>query len=134
MAIGYSVKLPLKYSQQDGPYSLNKALNDTIRQNLKHLLLTNPGERIMDLSFGVGLRNYIHEPLTPITKDRIKNKINEQVKRYMPFITITKLDVISREAEDGKHNDYLNDESLLITINYTFAGSPSKQILSLPIK
>lgn len=134
MAIGYSVKLPLKHSEQDGPYALNKDLNSTIRQNLKHLLLTVPGEKVMDLSFGVGLRNYIHEPLTSIVKDRIKNKINEQVKRYMPFLSIIKLDVLSAESDGKTQNDYLNNESITIVINYTIAGSATKQVLSLPIK
>ena len=57
---GYSPKLPLAYdSTQDGNYALNKTLIDTIRQNLKMLLLTNPGERIMMPNFGVGIRTYL---------------------------------------------------------------------------
>ena len=30
---GISVKLPLSYSQEDGPYKLNKTLGDVIKQN-----------------------------------------------------------------------------------------------------
>jgi phage baseplate assembly protein W len=134
MAIGYSVKLPLRYSYDDGVYALNKTLNATVQQNLKNLLLTNPGEKVMDLSFGVGLRNYLHEQLTPLTKDRIRNNIIEQVKRYMPFITIENLKILSKEETSDPGEIYLNDESLTVKIEYSFAGSNNRQILNIPIR
>ena len=52
---GISPQLPLVYSHTDGPYQLNKTLKDVVRQNLKMLILTAPGERIMVPEFGVGL-------------------------------------------------------------------------------
>jgi phage baseplate assembly protein W len=134
MAIGYSVKLPLRYSYDDGVYALNKTLNATVQQNLKNLLLTNPGEKIMDLSFGVGLRNYIHEQLTPLTKDRIRNNILEQVKRYMPFLTVESLNILSKDETSNTGETYLNDESLSIKIEYSFAGSSNRQVLNIPIR
>ena len=53
MATGISVKLPLRVTAEDGPYALNKDLVETTKQNFKNLVLTNPGERIMDINFGV---------------------------------------------------------------------------------
>ena len=53
---GISPKLPLLVDKQDGPYGLNKRLNQSIKQNFKNLILTSPGERVMIPEFGVGLK------------------------------------------------------------------------------
>jgi phage baseplate assembly protein W len=58
---GISPKVPLIYDPTDGPYQLNKNLKQTINQNLKMLVLTSPGERIMIPEFGVGLRRFLFE-------------------------------------------------------------------------
>ncbi len=59
---GFSVKLPLSTDKIDGPYVLNKTLESTIKQNLKMLVLTEPGERVMNGNFGVGLKRLLFEP------------------------------------------------------------------------
>ena len=47
MPIGYSPKLPLTLDEEDGAYGLTKNLRQLTRQNLKMILLTSPGERII---------------------------------------------------------------------------------------
>ena len=85
MATGISVKLPLRVTAEDGPYALNKDLVETTKQNFKNLVLTNPGERIMDINFGVGASALLFENYSSDTKERIRARIVEQVKTYMPF-------------------------------------------------
>ncbi len=85
---GYSPKLPLQYSTDDGYYAMNKTTRETIRQNFKMLLLTCPGERIMVPDFGVGLRNFLFEHFP---EDQISSKIHEQVGKFMNFLKIKKI-------------------------------------------
>ena len=59
MAVGYAPSLPLSVSKEDGEYALLKTLESVAQQNLKMLFLTCPGERIMDINFGIGIRNYL---------------------------------------------------------------------------
>ena len=61
---GISPKLPLIVNDLDGHYGLNKTIRQAIKQNFKNLILTSPGERVMDIQFGVGLRNYFFENFT----------------------------------------------------------------------
>ena len=61
MTNGIAPKIPLKVDQVDGPYGLIKDYVELVKQNFKMLLLTNPGERIMNPDFGVGLRRYLFE-------------------------------------------------------------------------
>ena len=35
---GYSVALPLTYNKQDGPFLLNKTMQQVVKQNLKNLV------------------------------------------------------------------------------------------------
>ena len=86
---GISVRLPLGYDKIDGPYQLNKDLDSVIQQNLKSLILTEPGERCMDMGFGVGLKRMLFEPLVPSALSDIKIVIKEQIKTYMPFVEVT---------------------------------------------
>ena len=86
---GYSPKVPLIYDTAHGSgYALNTKMRDVIKQNMKMLVLTAPGERIMDTGFGVGLRNYLFESNSGETYSAIKGKIQEQIKRYMPHVSL----------------------------------------------
>ena len=57
---GYSPKLPLSLDPQDG-FRLTRTLKEVTSQNLKMLVLTSPGERIMEPAFGVGMYNFLFE-------------------------------------------------------------------------
>ena len=61
MAKGLSPFLPLTEDNTDGPYKLNKIIPEVARQNLMMVLLTNPGEKMMDPTFGVGISRFLFE-------------------------------------------------------------------------
>jgi len=87
MASGLSPNLPLQEDTSDG-YTLNKTYAEMVSQNLKMLVLTAPGERIMDPEYGVGIRNYLFEPNHELTYQEIETRIISQVNKYMPFIEV----------------------------------------------
>lgn len=88
MSSGLSVALPLGLSNIFGAYNLNTTFFELAKQNLKMLILTVPGERIMDPRFGVGLKKYLFEMNNDDTYDRITEKILEQTKTYLSYIKI----------------------------------------------
>ena len=98
MPSGYSPKLPLTLDIRYG-YKLNQTLEEIVSQNFKMLLLTNPGERMMDPSFGVGLRKSLFEQHTEVTLDNIRDNINDQVKKYMPFLNVDDIDFGDAELD-----------------------------------
>ena len=83
-------KLPLQRDEKFGNYGLITSYIDEVKQNFKNLLLTSPGERMMNLDFGIGLRRFLFEPRVNVVP-KIRQRIEEQVARYMPFIQINKL-------------------------------------------
>ena len=87
---GLAPKLPLRRDELDG-YQLIKTFEELTQQNLKMLVLTNPGERIMDPEFGVGLKKFLFEQNGPMTHGEIESRIRLQVSAYLPFIKILKI-------------------------------------------
>lgn len=98
MASGMAVKLPLAVDNVFGPYNLITDFQSLAVQNLKMVILTNPGERMMDTNFGAGVRRRLFEPRLPSTLDDIRSQILKQVNIYLPYIKILDIDFL--EAGD----------------------------------
>jgi len=96
---GISPQVPLVYSQTDGPYELNKTLKQAIRQNLKMLILTSPGERIMIPDFGVGLYNFLFEQVNANTFASVAQRIKEQVLFYMPSVNLVEVNFFTSDDD-----------------------------------
>tara|TARA_A100001515_G_scaffold135774_1_gene126929 strand:+ start:197 stop:586 length:390 start_codon:yes stop_codon:yes gene_type:complete len=109
MAVGISVKLPLRVTKEDGPYGLHKDLIGVVRQNFKNLVLTTPGERIMDPIFGVGAFGLLFENYNGDVKAKFKAKVIEQAKTYMPFIKVRSINF-----DDSQ----IDSNLIAIAINY----------------
>ena len=75
-----------------------------IAQNLKGLILTSPGERVMDPNFGVGLKGYLFEQNTGIIYAQIKDNIRDQVSIYLPFIDIIRVNFLAPD-NTGRLNE-----------------------------
>ena len=99
MAEGLSVALPLNINSVDGAYALHKDLAAMANQNLKMVVLTNPGERIMQPDFGAGIRQLLFEPANANTVEDVKNRIQTQVNRYLPYINLIELNVFVSETD-----------------------------------
>ena len=91
-----AVKLPLSLDGVDG-YTSIKSYRQLATQNLKMLVLTCPGERIMDPMFGVGLRNFLFEMNNVTTQGDIEARIVNQVKMYLPYLEILRIDFDTKE-------------------------------------
>ena len=76
---GIGPKLPLQRDDINGNYSLITSYAEEVKQNFKNLLLTAPGERMMNPDFGVGLRNFLFEP-EPRISGMLRQKITK--KKY----------------------------------------------------
>lgn len=128
MASGLSPKLPLTKDPRDG-YALNKTYVDLTKQNLKMLVLTSPGERIMYPDFGVGIRNFLFENIGEMTYSRIRERLSEQVELYMPFVSIQQVDI--SEIKEGPAERNLSNS---ISIYIKFFIIPLELTTSLEIK
>jgi phage baseplate assembly protein W len=104
--------LPLSRDDRFG-VSAHTSIVENAKQNLKNLILTNPGERI-DPNYGVGLKRYIFENITDDTLDNIKNSILSQIKKYLPYISVSKIEVTPSN---------ISDNGIVINIRFSVSGS-----------
>ena len=123
---GISVKLPLTYNSSDGPYTLNKKTKEAVRQNFKNLVLTAPGERVMDPQFGVGIRNFLFEQMNDPLFSRISERIRTQVQAYMPFVFVEHITFDSMETKEG-----IGPNELQVTIQYNILPLDAEDTLSI---
>ena len=125
---GISPKLPLVTDVSDGAYLLNKTVAETTKQNLKNLILTQPGERVMDPFFGVGIRKFLFEQDDVYLEEAIKESIDLQVTTYLPHVEI--MDVVF--GRDEMHqNANLDSHVLGMRIIYKILPFSSLEILEI---
>ena len=67
----------------------------------------------MDPNFGVGIKQFLFEQNDSMTHSKIKARIINQVREYMPFVTIDKVS-FSSEA----NNPNVMSNGLLVSIKY----------------
>ncbi len=123
---GLTPKLPLNVDNVDGAYKLIKGYKGLIQQNLKNLVLTAPGERMMIPDFGVGLRNYLFENDTAQVRSNIRTRIAQQVGKYMPFIELVEVNIFPSFNEEVEY-----DNSINIQIRYAIPSLNTVDILEI---
>jgi len=123
---GYSARLPLQYSESDGPYTLNKDLKDVIRQNLKMLILTNPGERVMNVDYGVGAKRLLFENRSSSAVSYIQSAILSQISKYMAFIIINSINVQTTDT-----NMEIDENTAYISLDYSIPSLKTEDSISL---
>jgi len=121
MATGISLKIPLRYDAQDGPYQLTKTLPETIKQNFKNLMLTVPGERIMNPEFGVGIHQLLFENENTSMLENFRERLYEQTERYLPFVKIINVET------------NFVDHTLNVAINYYISSLGVSDSLALQV-
>ena len=85
-----SVSLPLTLDSGDG-YTMNKTFLSLIKQNLKVICLTEPGERVMNPEFGAGLKRLLFDPYTGAMAGAANSAIRTQVGKYLPSVKIEEI-------------------------------------------
>jgi phage baseplate assembly protein W len=121
--VGLAPLLPLTFSKE-GPYNLITELKDLVKQNFKNLILTEPGERIMDNNFGVGLKQYLFENITVALQQDISQNIRQQKAKYMPYVNIDNIEF---------ENDQNAPNYLGISIYYSIPSLSIEDVLSVAI-
>ena len=124
---GFSPTIPLTIDPDDG-YSLNKTLKDVAKQNFKNLILTSPGERIMDPEFGVGMRSYLFANNNTQTQGQIDARIRQQAQKYLPYIQV---DLI--EFNDSTSGGNISENYLSVRISYIIKKLAIADSLEIPI-
>jgi phage baseplate assembly protein W len=123
-AIG--VTLPLQFG--DSTFEQSFQTKDQAKSNIKNLLLTKRGERILQPEFGSGLQSLLFEPNVDDLEGRIEDTINESLEQWLPYITAEEINIES--TDELRDNNKINvsikfkigEDINLETLTFTVQG------------
>ena len=117
-------KLPLEIINRTIDSFEPNEIKEIVRQNVRMIILTNPGERIMLPDFGVGPLTYLFEQSISDTFIQLELAIKDQLAKYIPAIDVLQVLV-----------EPLNDEQRLnIKVSYEIDFLRAKDQLELLIE
>jgi phage baseplate assembly protein W len=97
---------------------------DNVRESIRVILMTDPGERVMLPDFGGGLRRFLFEPNILATHRGIEEAITRALARWEPRVTLSSVDV---EAADD------DAQAAIATLRYTLVATRAQQELRLRV-
>lgn len=103
----YGLKFPFG-KLESGNFLKKSSDLELIKSNLRQLLQTSRGERVMLPNFGTNLKNYLMEPLDQYLLNQIRLEILESINTYATNVRVTKLQILFDE------NPNLTEGSALI--------------------
>jgi len=124
---GVGIALPIGGANVGGYFQQTYTKLDMAKTNLKNLLLTMKGERVMHPELGSGLYELLFEPIqdeeTMIIT--IKSIINETVRTWLPYLNINDV-VIELETDSNRinisitlslKNDPITQDTLFLSVS-----------------
>tara|TARA_B100000035_G_C21036624_1_gene571346 strand:- start:76 stop:474 length:399 start_codon:yes stop_codon:yes gene_type:complete len=118
----YAPKFPLKFHEKL-VFENIKDTKELVRFHMTNLLLTNPGEKISDSNYGIGIRQMLFENMTRGTLNLWSDKITRQINTYIQYIQLNDVNIIPM-FEENKIN---------IKIMYSFLKETEQQILEMSL-
>lgn len=99
----YAVGITLPIQKGDeGYFRQSFRTFDQVRSNLKNLLLTKRGERMLQPDFGSGLHDLLFNPATEKFEEDLETTINDAVAKWLPYVIVEDINIdISKEMTDN---------------------------------
>ena len=115
-----NLKFPLK-SYRRGFFQGNVDTVSAVRENIKILLLTRKGERLMHAPMGTDIANLNGQLFEPEIKDEVfenlRLDIESAINRYLPYVTILDIRMITQDEEPE-----LGNNKIRISMDYTITN------------
>ena len=96
-----------------------------LQENLKHLLLTRRGERVMLRDYGGGVTQLQHENINDVLLALARRQINKAILQYEPRVLIQEISILPRNPQTGE---------LFVRVSYLQADQTDLQTIVLPLQ
>lgn len=96
---------------------------DDIRQAIRIILGTNPGERVMRPDFGAGMNALVFEPMSVATIESVKVRVRNALVDWEPRIDVEAVNASMDPAEPNK---------LLVDVTYRVRATNTRTNLVYP--
>lgn len=94
----YAIGISLPIQITNTAFEQTFQTSEQVKSNIKNLLLTKKGERILQPEFGSGLQELLFEPNVDDFEGRIEDTINESLEQWLPYVTAEEILVDSSDT------------------------------------
>ncbi len=101
------------------------AMDQSVRDSIRVILTTMPGEQLMRPRFGVGLQNYLDEGNTVALRSQIQTAILQGLQNYENRITV---DAVDLDTVPGSNSE------LQVQIHYRLLRTNVTQTVGVSLK
>ncbi len=101
------------------------SLEQSVREAIRVILCTRPGEPLMRPDFGAGIENFLNEPNTIVTRRRIRDLIVESLAKWEPRITVDAVDALEVPDQPAR---------IRVEIHYRLRRTGEAQTLGLNVE
>ena len=99
--LGRGWKFPVAVNPATGRIAMSE-FEDDIRESIRIIIATAPGERVMRPEFGCGIHDLAFAPMSRITIGLFESRVREAINKFEARIDIVKLEISTRDADRGK--------------------------------
>ncbi|MCG8415966.1 MAG: GPW/gp25 family protein [Pseudomonadales bacterium] len=100
--LGRGWSFPPQFERNNGVLELQMvSLEADIKESLGILLSTAPGERVMQPSYGCGLKSMIFESMDETAITEIKDVVERAILFFEPRITLEDISIDTEDVYDG---------------------------------
>ena len=100
------IDLPFRKSNAtEGWFASTTDTISAVKNNIRLLLDTEKGERLMQPNLGMNLKKYMFESFNADLKDEIKTEISDTFSYWLPFVQVQKLTVNMSETLNSVYSN-----------------------------
>ena len=121
--VAVGIKLPM-IGKLGNLFDQSYSTEEQAISNLKNLLFTIPGERVMQPLFGTELRSSLFEQNTELLKAQIQESLLRSVDFWLPYIGITELAVTPVTTSNGIKEEHGVTIRLQVSVNGINVNTP----------
>jgi phage baseplate assembly protein W len=118
------IALPIKITDTAFQQTFNSI--DQVKTNIKSLLLTKRGERLMQPNLGSGLQEILFEPADEETASKIEDTIVSTLANWLPYVTVQQINIdTKKELKDKNEID--------VSIHFTIGNSTNLNTVTFTV-
>lgn len=119
----YAIGISLPIQITDTAFAQTYKTIDQVKSNIKNLLLTVRGERILQPEFGSGLQEILFEFNNDEYSDRVETTIEESLEQWLPYVTVEEIEI--------EQTDLLKDQNRVnVSITFRVGDDPSLETVT----
>lgn len=124
------IGVTIPFNNKNGIFNQSFTNRDQVISNLKNLLMTRKGERIMQPDFGTDLQYYLFEPITDENsfRETLIGEIRSSINLWMPYVAIKDATITINPVDDTRITE--PNSAVVINLELYISGTN----IYLPVK